>query len=342
MATAGKLSVVGVVTLILASAALAQTVISARSGLIHEVQGEAWIGDRQIETKAGEFPEIKENETFRTGLGRAEILLNSGVFLRVGENSSVRMISNRLIDTRIELTAGTAVVEVAEMLPDNNVTIVVGEGMVGLPKKGLYAFDAEPARVRVFDGEASVEIAGQTIRVKESYALPLDGKSEAAKFDNKAGDSLFRWSKQRAQYVSMANASAAHSVQQSGSSWTTGGWRYNPWYGMFTYIPASGILYSPFGYGFYSPASAWAYVYRPRPIYYGGGYSGYSAGANRIGYDARGGYTTAPRGMGPVVGSSPSAGISSPSAPSAPAAGGMGRIGGGAGRGASPGGGRGR
>ena len=40
--------------------------------------------------------------------GRAEILLTPGVFLRLGDNSSVKMISSSLTETQAALTRGQA------------------------------------------------------------------------------------------------------------------------------------------------------------------------------------------------------------------------------------------
>ena len=46
--------------------------------------------------------------------GLAEVLLPPGFTLRLGENSSIRMITNRLIDTRVELSTGSAIVDALE------------------------------------------------------------------------------------------------------------------------------------------------------------------------------------------------------------------------------------
>ena len=62
-----------------------------------------------------QFGEVKEKMVLRTAEGRAEVLLPPGVFLRMGETASFRMISNRLIDTRIELLTGSAVVEIDDL-----------------------------------------------------------------------------------------------------------------------------------------------------------------------------------------------------------------------------------
>src|SRR6266498_817920 len=133
-----RLGLCAVVLTLGSVAALAQSVISARSGLIHYVEGEVYLGDQLVDPKFGQFPEVKENAVLRATVGRAEMLLTPGVFLRLGENSSIKMISNRLIDTRVELLSGTAVVEADDLMKDNAVTIVYKDAHAKLLKKGLY------------------------------------------------------------------------------------------------------------------------------------------------------------------------------------------------------------
>ena len=49
-----------------------QSVISAKSGLIHYAQGAVYVGDAAVITKAGQFPQINEKQELRTEAGRAE------------------------------------------------------------------------------------------------------------------------------------------------------------------------------------------------------------------------------------------------------------------------------
>src|SRR6476469_7474053 len=88
------------------SAAFAQSVISAHSGLIHYVEGQVSLDGKQVEVKNASFPEVKENMELRTADGRAEVLLSPGAFLRLGENSAIRMVSNKLTDSRLEFLSG--------------------------------------------------------------------------------------------------------------------------------------------------------------------------------------------------------------------------------------------
>ncbi|MFB3828606.1 MAG: hypothetical protein ACE15B_17690 [Bryobacteraceae bacterium] len=245
------------------AAALAQQVISAKSGLIHYTEGRVFVGDQAIESKAGVFPEIKENATLRTQLGRAEVLLTPGVFLRLGENSAVRMISNRLIDTRLELMSGAAVIEADEIAKDTGVTVVLKDAAIQLAKKGLYRFDGNPAALRVIDGEAQVETAAGRIEVRDGRMLAIDGQMAVTRFDKESTDALDRWSRRRGEYVAMANVSAANSIRRSGNSWLSSGWAWNPYFGMYTFIPLRGDFLSPYGYRFWSPAAVIS-LYRPR------------------------------------------------------------------------------
>jgi len=155
--------------------ALAQPVISAKSGLISYVEGKVYLGDQIVEPSPTHFPDVKENALVRTAEGRAEVLLTPGVVLRLGENSSFKMLTNRLIDTRLELLTGSAVVEADEIAKDTSVTLVCKDGTVSLGKKGLYRLDTAPARLKVFEGLASVQVAGQNVEVASGKMLSLGG-----------------------------------------------------------------------------------------------------------------------------------------------------------------------
>jgi hypothetical protein len=253
------------------SVATAQTVISAKSGLIHYVEGRVYLGDQLIESKFGQFPDLKENGQLRTEAGRAEVLLTPGVFLRVGENSAIKMITNRLIDTRLELLSGSALVEADELLKDNGVTIVYQDYAIQLLKKGVYRFDSEPPALRVYEGDAMALYNGKSEEIKPGHLLAMNGELKTAHFEkDKDADELYLWSRDRSQYLAMANVSAAQSVNNSGMYWGASNWAWNPFFGMYTFVPMAGVYYNPFGYSFWSPYSVYSYLLP----YYGSGYYG--------------------------------------------------------------------
>jgi hypothetical protein len=101
--------------------------------------------------------------------------------------------------------------------------------------------------------------------------VPLNGVSVAEKFDTKTGDALFRWARQRGESLAMANPSAARGLRNVGAN----SWVYNPYYGMFTFVPYRGVWRSFWGYQFWSPGDVYAFYY-PRQ-YSGSGWGGGSS-----------------------------------------------------------------
>jgi hypothetical protein len=263
----------------------AQNVISAQSGMVHYTEGKVLLAGKPIEPSMTNFPGLKENQELRTEQGRAEVLLTPGVFLRLAENSAIRMISNRLTDSRLEFLAGSAVVESADLLKDNAVAVVFRDSTVQLRKNGIYRFDSAPAQLRVFDGEAAVRTGSQELVVKAGKLLSFDGMA-VEKFDRNLGDALDRWSRRRDGYIAMANISGAKTLADYGYSYRSG-WLWNPYFGMYTFVPGSGMYWSPYGFRYWSPYTVYQ-VYQPQPMYTGGGGGGGM-------YNSNLGYTTMPQ-----------------------------------------------
>src|ERR1019366_8445590 len=115
-----------------------QSVISARSGLIHYIEGQVTLDGKNVEVKYSQFPEVREGQILKTEEGRAEVLLTPGVFLRLAENSSFRMVSNRLTDTRVEALSGALMIEHGEIAKDNLVTMLYKDRTISFLKTGLY------------------------------------------------------------------------------------------------------------------------------------------------------------------------------------------------------------
>lgn len=316
---AGSLGIAGVLAAgsVFTPSMFAQAVISTHSGVVQYVEGRAYLSDKPVDQKFGQFPDIKDNQVFRTADGRAEILLTPGVFLRLGENSSIRMISTQLSDTRVEVLSGSAMVESSDMPKDNAVRLVYKSDNIDLQKQGLYRLDTNPARFAVFEGEAMVTDSSGQLTLHGGKSTNLGAVLQAESFDRKPDDqdALYRWSDRRASYIAQANVASASAVSGSssgvgysglgygglgygglgygydafgygpyglaGTGWGLGGLGYNPLF-------AGGWLFNPmFGMYTYMPYEGFGYspfgymYYSPLTVgyapYYGG--SGYSYGA---------------------------------------------------------------
>lgn len=251
---------------------------SAVPGTLNYVEGQASIGDQPLNSTSIGSAELQPGQSLTTEKGKAEVLLTPGVFLRIGNNSSVKLISPSLTNTEVEVDQGHAMVEVAEIHPENSIRVDEDGATTQLLKTGLYDFNLNQKELRVFEGKALVESGREHVSVKGGRELTLANNdlSKARKFDKKSyeeGD-LFRWSSLRSGYLAEANVDAAGMYAANGwggPGWSGADWYWDPWFDAFTFIPGDGIFYSPFGWGFYSP---W-WVYQAPFFGYGYGYGGY-------------------------------------------------------------------
>jgi hypothetical protein len=268
-------------TLLAPALMLGQSANPAEPGTLNYVEGQVLINGQVVNWSSVGFTELNKGQVIETANGKAEVLLTPGVFLRLGDNSAVKMISPNLANTKVELVKGRADVEVDQLFKQNDLRVQMKGNESRLLKTGLYAFDSERGTVQVFDGEAKVlPVDGQQkpIMVKNDHELAMNGDGDKPKhFDKEASeDSLYNWSSLRSQYLGEANvqlASAYEGVPGFAPGWFWDGGLYG-----YTWLPGDGAFFDPFGYGFYSPY-----------YLYGGGFVyGYGRGYGRGGY--RGAY----------------------------------------------------
>ena len=251
----------------------------ARPGSLNYVEGQVSVGNQTVNAKSIGSVELEPGQSLSTGAGKAELLLTPGVFFRVGDNSSARMISPNLTDTEVELVHGNATVEVTDLYRENNLRVVEDGKSTQLVKNGLYDFDADNDQVRVFDGQAMVLDGNKQVKIKAGHEVSFhDEPLKTQKFDKQALESteLYRWTSLRSSYLAEANVDAARTYVVGGPGWFGYGWYWDPWFSAYTFIPGDGIFYSPFGWGFYSPGFAFG-----APFFFGGHYRRYFSGDYR-------------------------------------------------------------
>ena len=268
--------------LVLPTAALAQEIVSAKAGLIHLIEGTVLINDKVVEQAGDKFLSMKAGETLSTQAGRAEILLNAGTYLRIGQNAAVRLDTADLEDTHLTMLSGTALIEVAELPKDVSATIELMGSQAALRKRGLYEFNADkPGNVRVYDGELTLTASGATpIKIGKGREIAFNALSSGpGKFDETLTSELFNWGSRRALYIARVNESAARTMYANATNGLstqsllqqfgmtpfgsyTGVWFFNPMFGTYTYMPLRGYGYSPFyGIRLFSPATVYQPVY---------------------------------------------------------------------------------
>jgi len=266
-------SAVGLIAgLFVAGALTVANAAIARPGMVNYVEGNVTLNGQVLGRNSIGTAEVGPGQILETGAGKAEMLLTPGAFLRIGDNSAVKMITPSLIDTQVELERGQANVEVDQIAKENRLQIVTGGITTTLEKNGVYQFDATQPRLAVYDGEAVVRIGDRTVEVKKGKELLLVASATKPKprsFDRNQTGELYAWSKLRSEYDAEASQASAQTIFVNNMGWYGAGWYWNPWFDGWAFIPAYGF-YGPFGYGFFPPA----YFAYGRPFYGGWGYRG--------------------------------------------------------------------
>ena len=143
--------------------------VTPQPGTVNYIEGQAALGSQTLTENSVGQAKLGAGESLTTANGRAEILLTPGVFLRIDNASSVRMATPGLADTIATLEKGRAMVDVAEIRPENNIRINVNGASAQLLKVGLYDFDASLGLIRVFDGKAMVQTGGKPMEVGSGH-----------------------------------------------------------------------------------------------------------------------------------------------------------------------------
>jgi FecR protein len=250
----------------------------ARPGTVNYVEGAVSFDGNQLTNKSVGRVVMDAGQVINTGEGKVEVLLNPGIFLRIDDNSSVKMISPSLTPSRVEVVSGRAGVEVDQLLKGNVVQIVNHNVTTQLVKTGYYEFNAENGSVRVFKGRAEVEFANdkwQKVTGNRQLMLTEGPDAKEQKFQpNPQEDTLMNWSRLRSQYLAQANNQLA--AQYYGPGFYPG-WYWNSGMWGYTYL-GGGPFYSPFGWGYYP--FGWGGWYGGGGAWYGHAFHGHVMGSS--------------------------------------------------------------
>ncbi len=240
--------------------------ISARPGAINYVEGTAFLNGESLSDKSLKGTFLSANDSFLTENGKAEVLLTPGVFLRVGENTEIRMISPSLTETKVEILNGEIMIEASGLVKDNHLQILDHGASITITQNGLYKFTADnPPTAAVLAGKAEVSYSDRQVGLKKGRETILASNLPVQRFDTKQENDLYAWSNVRSEYEAAASYRVSRAASINGFGGAGGlynaygngsgpGWFWDSGFNSYAWLPYNGVFYSPFGYGFYSPA----------------------------------------------------------------------------------------
>ena len=239
---------------------LSQYIISAKAGGVNYVGGKVTVMRRSgTSGLVVEGDEIQIGDRVTTGEdGMAEILLNPGSYLRVGHNSSFEFGSTDLEDLKLNLRAGSAVLELYAT-DEFKVSVKLPQSEMNLTRSGVFRIDVMSdgsAKLSVVKGKAYVGPAASTEVAAGRTATVTRAGVSVTKFDKSSMDLLDTWSKSRSKELASLNGKLQRESLRNSllGSFNNRGWNLYNSFGLWVFDPRyRGWLFLPFGYGWSSP-----------------------------------------------------------------------------------------
>ncbi len=240
---------------------------------------------------------LTTGQVISPGNDTASAQASTGVFLRVGKNSTVNAISIAPENTELRVAHGVANISVHLPAAHSQILVDLPGGQTAIVKDGFYTFNAETNTVRVLKGEAFAYpgTSQKSIKLKEDHALVF-GSPKPKPFE-------FDPFEARADLVPYALPPGG---MASGSGYADDGGGYGDAVGggYAGYGGFGPYLGYPYGFGFglgFDNFYGYPYGFYPFGLgfygggFYGGGFYGGGYGYGR-GYWGHGGYGHGGRG----------------------------------------------
>jgi hypothetical protein len=242
----------------IAGSGFGQSVISVRAGIVNEAEGGVFINGQPLAKKFGTFPTLHEGSDLYTQNGRAELQLGPSVFLRVGLNSAVRMVSSNLADTQLRILNGSVIFDSGNAPSPGSVTLLAADASIFIEAPSRMRIDVDPPQMRVEKGAARVTRGGIESVVEADQMLPLAGDSVVRRMSASNDDALDEWSRQRNGAIFLSLATSQSLSDPGDDADPAAPADLSDWLG---YMPLSGVLPVSGVYATAAPAVGYTYPY---------------------------------------------------------------------------------
>lgn len=245
--------------ILLATAALAAADTTPPvPGTVNYVEGQVTLNGENLPAPNAGPVAVETNQVLDTAQGKAELLLSPGVFLRLGDEAELRMVSPGPPAIAVEMVHGDSILEVDQLLKGVGLSILMDGATTYIAKQGLYVFGGDQRFIGVLDGEATVHQGSAHVTLKKARgAMLISGqrlKSQKLDLSVTERHPLYIWSALRSADLAQANIQAAQAILAFGGPYDEG-WYWDASLDCFDFVPVDGIFYNSFGWGFYSPVT---------------------------------------------------------------------------------------
>jgi hypothetical protein len=218
---------------------------AAPPGTVNAAEGQVLLDGHAIVVHSAESVNVRPGQVIETEQGKVEVLLTTGVFLRMEGGSAFKMIERSANRARVEVTRGEALVDVEGLGKYDDVTVVANEAAVRLVRAGVYEFRAADPAVMVYAGKARAQGGGRRLVLGPGKELKqsANGDAKAQSFDRSQTDDLYNWSHKRSDEENDAAEWLAlylPSIDPDGQF--SPGWHWSPWLETWLFVTSDMLL----------------------------------------------------------------------------------------------------
>lgn len=232
---------------------------------------------------------IGQDYSVRTDAGYAEVEFETGLVVRLAQNTQIEFSDLRLVDghrvTSLKLDQGT-IIATDKLARGDQFTIEAGTLNVTAPANGRFRIDVTDSQswVTALHGTAGVTYGSGTKAIENGKTFHYTGGVDAASIESSpVSDAFDKWVADRDKAKRNSQVDASGYVSQRGYAYDVGD-LYN--YGLWFNMPGYGVVWQPYGLGanwmpfgngqwmFGDPALGWMWTsFEPwgwLPYHYGG------------------------------------------------------------------------
>ena len=195
---------------------------------------------------------IQQDFSLRTDAGYAEVEFETGLMIRLAQNTRVEFTELSLIDggkvTSLKLDQGT-IIATANLSRNDQLSIAAGNLRVAVPRSGRFRMDASDSQnyVTVLHGKVDVVNGTTTTELDSGKSLHFGAAENALSVDRSPRPDAFdKWVAQRDEAQQTAQSDAGDFVSQRDYPFTLCDlYDYGLWYN----IPGYGMAWQPYGLG---------------------------------------------------------------------------------------------
>jgi FecR protein len=224
-------------------------------GIVNFSEGQVAVNGQTLTAGTSGMAIVNAGQTLETEQGRAELLLTPGVYVRIGENSAIKMDTRSATAVKVELIRGEAVVEVDQVDKTRRLDMIDQGADAHLDRSGIFQFDTKEPAIATYLGKIRVEDDRRGIQLNKGQRLLLNGNTlKPEKFNGAETGPLYAWSQRRADYAAQVSEWTGEALLAlDGRAKYPDGWYWNPWYKSWAFLPVKGYVRTPFNYGILAP-----------------------------------------------------------------------------------------